>query len=379
MTFICNAIYSQKSTYHIGYYIDNKNSKVECRIKNEDWEYNPKEFQYKTIESAESKTMLANEFREFAVDEFKFVKAIVKLDKSSDHYGSLTGGNSLNLVEETLILRVLIEGDANLYMYRNENFTRFFYSKNNSPITQLSFKMFAQEGGFSKNNNYKQELLNSLKCDKITQADIDNLDYKKDSLSDFFKKYNLCKSSVVTDFRPKKVINTLELYAKAGAGISTLKYDNGSSSADFGSKAKFRPAIEAEINLSNNRKNYSLLVELSYQRYTGTGNTGNGTSDIKADYKTIDIGAGLRKYILLNPKALLFINGYMTYGLAGQSKFSNLDVRANISPSFGIGCLYNKRYTLDVKYEFGRNILARYIELSANYNTLAVSLGYKLL
>lgn len=371
-------LYSQK-TFAKGYYIDAKDSRVECLIRDEDWELNPTDFTVKTEENSTSKVVSFSEFKEFGVNEFKFVKTKVKLDKSSDQYNALTAEKALNLEEDTLVLRVLIEGEANLYTYKNDNFTRFFYNLNGSPITQLTFKMFAQEGGFGKNNTYKQELLNSLKCDKITQDDINHLEYEKDRLSDLFKEYNLCKASGMTDFRAKKVINTFELYAKAGVGISSLKYDDGSFSADFGSKAKFRPAIEVEINLSNKRKNYSLLVEASYQRYTSKGNTGLGNPDIEADYKTVDIAGGLRKYIHLNPKTLLFINGYMAFGFAESSKIENYDIRANVSPSLGIGCLYNKRYTLDIKYEFGRNILTRYVDLTAKYNTLAVSLGYKLL
>jgi hypothetical protein len=375
-------LYSQKNGFEKGYFIDNKNNKVECLIKNEEWNFNPTVFEFKKDENSKSTEISINEFIEVVVGtEYKYKKARVKIDKSTDIFQNATGTKGLNLVDDYLLLRVNVDGKATLYSYKNELYSRFFYSLNQNEISQLSYKVYYDNelSGYRKNENYKQELLNVLKCDKITQNDIEELEYSTDRLSDIFTKYNVCTGSETNKIEVKKRINTLELYAKVGVGISSLKYDDGSSTADFGSKTKFRPAIEAEINLSNKRKNYSLLMEFSYQQYNSTGNTGNGTFDIKADYNSIDIAIGLRKYILINPKTLFFVNGYLTYPIDGNSEFSNFEVRANVSPAFGIGCLYNKRYIIDVKYEFGRNILSKYVDLSANYNTLAISIGYKLL
>jgi len=380
---VCYAnLYSQKNGFEKGYFIDNKNNKVECLIKNEEWNFNPTVFEFKKDENSKSTEISINEFIEVVVGtEYKYKKAKVKIDKSTDILQNATGTKGLNLVDDYLLLRVNVEGKATLYSYKNDLYSRFFYSINQNEITQLSYKVYYDNelSGYRKNENYKQELLNVLKCDKITQNDIDELEYSKDGLSDIFTKYNVCTGSETNKIEIKRNIKTLELYAKVGLGISNLKYDTGSSNADFGSKVSFRPAFEAEINLSNKRKNYSLLVEFSYQQYSNIGNTGNGTFDIQADYKSIDIAVGLRKYIIINPKTLFFVNGYITYPIDGNSEFSNYDVRANVSPSFGIGCLYNKRYLLDIKYQFNRDILTRYIDLSAIYSTLSMSVGYKFL
>ena len=48
-TFNC---YSQIS-FENGYFIDNNNQKINCLIKNLDWEKNPTEFKYKLSESSE--------------------------------------------------------------------------------------------------------------------------------------------------------------------------------------------------------------------------------------------------------------------------------------------------------------------------------------
>lgn len=376
---VCFSNLYAQNAFTKGYYIDVKNNRVECLIKDEDWDFNPTEFRLKTDENSVYRVISAKDFIEFGVNEYKFIKVNVKIDKSNDNYTNLSGDKKLNLVDDTLVLRVLIEGDANLYSYKNEKFTRFFYSINNAAITQLSFKIYNYEGGFAINNNYKQELLNSLKCDKITQNDIDRLEYQEDKLSDLFKEYNLCKTSVTTDFRPAKVINTLELYVKAGVSISGLNYENSSSDVKFGTKTKFRPAIEVEVNFSNRKKNVSILIDLSYQYYKGTTSQSNGLSDISVDYKAIDIAVGLRKYVFLNPKALLFFNGYMIYGFPQNATFRvNYNIDTTMTPAFGIGFLYNKRYTLDVRYDLDRDIIGDYLSQSAKYNTLSLNFGYKL-
>ena len=376
---VFNFTFSQNKNYEKGYYINDKNNKVECLIKNEDWDYNPTEFKYKTDENANPNVMSVKDIQEFEVGgEYKFKKAKVKIDKSSDIYQNASGSKTLNLEDDVLLLRVRVEGKGILYSYHNENYTRFFYSLDQGPIEQLSYKLYydAQEQSYRKNEIYKQEILNNLKCDKITLKDIENLSYTSASLTDIFTNYNICNGSNNNQIEEKKNIKTLEIHMKAGIIVSRLKFDDGEDEVlDFGSKAELRPAVEAEVNLSNKRKNFSILFEGAYEYYKSSAK--NGTT---VNYKAIDFSIGIRKYMYLNPSSMVFINGYVTYAIAVDSNINTYqELTKSFSTSLGVGYLYNKKYTLDLRYDFNRNLLSNYLFQSAKYSSIGLNFGYKFL
>ena len=94
-----------------------------------------------------------------------------------------------------LLLKVLVEGKANLYSYVEGNLFRYFYSLDNNKIEQLVFKSYIIDEKYGENNKYKQQFLNELKCDGITLNQVERLEYKKNSLTNFFKKFNSCTNS----------------------------------------------------------------------------------------------------------------------------------------------------------------------------------------
>jgi len=382
-TFFCLS-FAFSQTFEKGYYVDNNNNKVDCLIKDMEWEYNPVDFEYKKDEHSAIAIMSFKNIQEFGIEgEFKYIKAAVKIDKSDDRLSNVTPKKALELVDEVLLLKVLTEGKATLFGYKTQKFTRFFYSLNQGSITQLSYKVYFDEDlqSYRKNEAYKQEILNNLKCDKITENYVENLDYSATRLTNIFKEFNRCIGSEVKELKVKKNYNTLEFYVKGGVGFSSLKYDSGSNEADFGNKVKFRPAVEMEVNFSNKKKDFSLLLELSYQYYKATANLGNGTADIDANYNSLDISFGGRKYFYLNANSMLFLNAYLTYASAINSDFGVLRFKVDntFSPAIGIGYLFNQKYTLEARYELNRDILGDYSGLSAKYNSIGLNFGYKLL
>lgn len=376
---LCTTLYSQKSAYHNGYFIDNKDRKVVCLIKNEDWEYTPTEFKYKAQENSDSQTILVADFKEFAVDEYKFKKLKVKIDKSSDRFEKASEIKASNFVEDLLLLRTLVEGKAVLYAYKNEDYQRFFYSKD-EVVMPLTYKIYQDKEtkNYRKNESYKQELLNALKCDKISENDFTQLHYTADKLMPLFSKYNNCFGSSTVEYKEKRTIKTLELFGKAGISMSRFGFSESGDTKDFGLKTKAKLALEAELNLSNKAKMWSILVEPSYQYYKSTYD--EGTSNLTLDYKAIDLSLGLRKYFVVNNQTYLFVNGYATFAIPlGTGKFEDLDIGNTTNPALGIGCLYAKKYSLEIRYEFSRDLLASYSSVRSEYKSIGLAFGYKLL
>jgi hypothetical protein len=385
LVFFSNCIWAQNGEFEKGYYIDNNNNKVDCLINNLDWNYNPNQFEYKTEENAIPKTMLFSEFKEFSVGtEYKFVKATVKIDKTSDKIDSRSSLKTMNFVEDELVLRVRVEGKASLYSYNNGEYLRFFYSTATAKFVPLSYKVYfnLQESEYAKNETYKQELLNTLKCDNISQTDINHLQYSSSSLTDFFIKYNTCSGELTDKFVAKKVFDTFDLFVKAGVGISSFSLDFAGYNADFDKKAFVRASVEAEINFSNSFKKWSVVFEPSYLRYNNTY-TFNTTTNYKSklDYTLIDLSFGFKRYVMLNKNTFLFIRGNISYGMPihqSELTFSGTvngqRVITSMYPSLGIGALYDKKYLVDIRYEYNKELFSI---AQSKMSTIAVMMGYK--
>lgn len=388
VTLICfcySIVLSQGKKFEKGYFIDNNNKKVECLIKNEEWDYNPTRFEYKLNENDATKSMEFSEFSEINVGgEYKYIKANVKIDKSSD-FDHISGEKTMNFEQTTLLLRIRVEGKATLYAYNAPSYSRFFYSKDSGEILPLSYKIYfyKEEGEPSKNETYKQELLNALKCETIKQSDIDNLEYINSSLSELFVKYNTCSGSKAEIFTEKKNHSSFEMYLEAGVGISSFSYDNQGFSGDYSKKAAFRIGLETEINFSNKVKRWSLLIEALFRHYSNTYKYNTVTPlTSEFDYKVIDVSVGARKYFPLTEKSFLFANAYLTYGYSLDSavRYSNgaynIDVGGSFNPALGVGGLIDKKYSLEFRYEFNRNLFETG---ESKFNTIGFIAGYKFL
>lgn len=171
MLFISNLISAQVK-FKKGYYINNEGEKTNCFIKNNDWKHNPIEFNYQLEENnstLSSKTI--DEVKEFGIDGIvKFVRETLPIDQSSQNFQSLTITSAPDFKTETVFLKVLVEGNSNLYYYENEYISRYFYSVNGK-IEQLIFKKYKNQNGDNAfNEQYKRQLFTTFICspdDKI--------------------------------------------------------------------------------------------------------------------------------------------------------------------------------------------------------------------
>src|SRR5690606_23270188 len=102
-------------------------------------------------------------------------------------------------VAQSIVLQILIKGYATLYKHNNEI---FLYSKGaEGEIKQLVYSEYVNlDNRIEKNNSYKLELYENLKCEKITANDVRKTQYKEKSLLSFFREFNECTGESFTDF-----------------------------------------------------------------------------------------------------------------------------------------------------------------------------------
>lgn len=377
--------YSQIS-FEKGYYIDNSNQKTNCLIKNIDWKNNPTEFEYKLSENSESKKVTIKSIKEFGIDNFsKYIRSIVNIDRSSENINKLSNDRNPIFKEEELFLKVLVEGKANLYLFEDGSLRRYFFNKENTTIEQLVFKSYKTSNDkIGKNNRFKNQLWNNLKCPNFKITKVENLDYQKNDLIDFFVKYNECNGEKNINYEEKQKKDLFNLSIRPGFNSSSLSIQNSASSSrntDFDNELGFRFGIEAEFIMPFNKNKWSLIIEPTYQYFKSVKEITNQSA--KADYKSIEIPVGVRHYFFLNENSKIFINGSFIFDLSNDSVIdfesgTDLEIKTRNNLAFGIGYKHNDKYGLELRYQTSREILSNYIYWSSDYSTLSVIFGYSL-
>ena len=202
-----------QNNFEKGYYITNLNEKVECLIKNIDWKNSPTEIESKVTETDEVNIINLKLVKEFSINNTsKYIKKSVEIDRSSSVITELSYDKKSVFNKEQLFLKVLIEGKANLFVYSDKKLIRYFYNIENSDVEQLIYKRYLNtDGVIAKNNQYKQQLLNNLKCATISMNKIQNLTYKSKSLSSLFIEYNECHETEFKTFVNNKNIFKLNI------------------------------------------------------------------------------------------------------------------------------------------------------------------------
>lgn len=390
LLFLLISIYSFNSIAQIsfekGYFIDNTDQKTYCLIKNIDWKNNPTEFEYKLSENEEPKISSIESTKEFRIlNQSKYERSVVEIDRSSEDISKMGTDKNPIFKKEQLFLKVLLEGKADLFLYEDGNLKRFFYNIDNSEVKQLIFKEYlTPKNSIGKNVEYKKQLWNDLKCQNITVNDVETIDYKKNDFVNFFIKYNKCNNSDFIDFEKKQKKDLFNLTLRPGLNSSSLTIQNSISNsrdADFDNEFGFRFGIETEFILPFNKNKWAVLIEPTYQYYKSEKKL--TSENVNADYTSIEIPIGIRHYMFLNNNSKLFINGSLIIDLSSNSKIdfessSDLEFKTDNNLAFGLGYKYDKKYSLELRYQTGREILGNYISWSSDYNTLSVIFGYSI-
>ncbi len=123
-----------------GYFIDNNDKKSACLIKNYEWKNSPSKIEYRLTETSETKTADISVIKEFRVSSIKYQRFTVKIDQSGQSLSNLNKDKEPIFIEDTLFLRLIIEGNASLY--EAGEYKLYFYRVNNSEVKQLVHKEY---------------------------------------------------------------------------------------------------------------------------------------------------------------------------------------------------------------------------------------------
>lgn len=383
--FLAINLYSQVE-FEKGYYIDNFNKKIECLIKNIGWKYSPNEFDYKfSKESEKEESINIKNAKEFGIyGKYKFIRKVVNIDQSSTKLKELSNERKPNFKEKKVFLKVLIEGKASLFSYRE----LYFYSIHNLKIEPLVFKEYYNKyKQIFKNNDYKNQLLKDLECTSITVNKLENLNYKKRELVNLFIAYNQCKNEIFENFTKKQKSDLFNLNIRPGLNSYSLSIGNDRTitrDVDFDTEIGYRFGVEFEFIMGLHKNKWALIIEPTYQNYKSekTISAFFDTQNVTVDYKSIEVPIGLRHYLFLNKNSKFFVNASFVIDFNNKKsvinfeKNSNLDIKTAHNLALGIGYKQNDKYSLEFRYHTPRNLLKNSSYFENDFNTLSFIFGY---
>jgi hypothetical protein len=390
-------------SFEKGYFISNNGIRTECFIRNLDWKNNPTDFKYKSqISDNDYKTETIANVQEFGIDNtVTFERAKVKMDRSSDNLDKLSETGQPVWEENTLFLRLLVQGEATLYSYTEGNLIRYFYETNNIPLEQLLYiKYNLAEGSkltgeLKENNYYKQQLNNNVRSANTADSEITNLKYKKADLTRYFLKYNntdnKTKNSVVSKSSEGHFL--LKITPELSF-ISASMNDGDSPSKDVNldSNTNLKIGLEAEYLLPFNKNKWSLFLNPAYQKYETTKQysrpglfTGSPsiTRNIEVKYTSIQIPIGLRYYFLINNNSKVFINAAYSFDVNGKASLSfdqntPLESKSGSNFAFGVGYNFKKKFSAEIRTNTKKQLLTDYNTFSVEYKAIDLVFAYSI-
>jgi hypothetical protein len=381
--------------YEAGYFIDNQGAKTECLIKNVAWNKNPTEFEYKLNENEPVKKAIITDIKEFSVgNSYKFLRFDTKIDRSGSNVNALNTGKQPVWSQEILFLKVLVEGDVNLYQYESGGSNKYFLSTGtHDKAEQLVYKEYYDENNhdgysISENNNFRQQLWEALKSsDQFKQSDFFKLTYKRTELIELISKFNTSKGVKTTNYEVSQNQNSLDFKIIAGVNQSSFtfnniaRYSNYNEDLKLDSKPVFRIGIELENIFSFNQKKWSVFIAPNYQSYKAEGKT-NTNLFIATSYKFIEIPLGIRYYMFVGKKSRVFMNLGLSLELRLNSLISyekSTLIPSKSSSGYMAGIGYsNGTYGLELRYNSNRNILNNYLDWKSDYKSVGIVASCKL-
>lgn len=386
-----HSIVLAQKTYNQGYYIDNNNNKTECLIRSGAWQNNSEQFRYKLNENSSEEVKTIEEVKEFYIsNEAKFKRFTVEIDQSSTLMNQLSESANPEWATETIFLKVLVEGEINLYEYQDSNIKKYFFSiGSHDNAEQLMYREYRVNNGIRENNHYRQQLYNLMK-NKINSVNrFEIISYKKNSLTKLFLEYNGDKAK---DLSQKDFSGSLNIKITAGLVPSSLTVNNNVISYgtfDFGSKISYRVGAEIEYIMPFNKNKWGIFLNPNYYWFNGDGSSSR--SDYSIKYHNVEIPFGIRYYFYLNTDTKFYINPIVNYTISLNSsklEYTAINNRETILElpignertttfAFGTGFAY-KSFSIEGRFHIAKNILRNYNSWDSELKTFDIILGYKI-
>ncbi|WP_243349382.1 PorT family protein [Parabacteroides sp. FAFU027] len=386
-----------QSYYEKGYFIDNKNIRTDCLIKNSDWLRNPTQFKYKLSENGEIQEADIKYVKEFGIaNYYKYIRANVNVDISPSELKNISTDKNPVWQNKQLFLKVLVEGEASLYYYFGSKIDdRFFYSCKDSVIKQLIYKEYLYDTDHTAyNDSFRIQLKKDVHCSFDSDIELANMTYTKSDLAKYFIDYNTCIDPTYKVPERKRSKGEFSLALAAGLAYSSLSVSNDDRTyvnTDFGGKFISTYSLELEYILPFNNGKWGVVLSPAYQS-SFHNEKQDGFKSTTINFESVDLALGIKNYLFQNYNTKFFVdcsvNSLLNYCIDSKvgykvntsKDFSYLYMTEAYNPNFILGAgLEYKNLFVSLKYYTPQNILTRYFSWDSRYDKISFNIGYKIL
>ncbi|MFK8103256.1 MAG: hypothetical protein AB8G15_12050 [Saprospiraceae bacterium] len=410
LTFYITNSFAQQN-FEKGYYLDNEGNRIEGLIKQENWVNNPSQFYFTIADTIPATTIKITDAQEFGiVNQLKYQRFTLAADVKIKNQANLDFKKSLDPKVQTLFLRVILVGEATLFIYEKDAAEYFFYSLKEAIPEQLVYKRYAPTVDQIKTNNqYRQQIWNNLTCTAWSPVKLTKLKYKQSDLVKIFTQYNQrCGNGGIFTYvkKPRKAFR-LSLRPRWNSGFLSIERQKQSEVIVDRIKQSSKPAVqlglELEYVLSINQERWSIFIEPTYVSYEGTltgkvifpvdflGRTYFIIRDGKyiSTYRVLELPIGFRYHLPIKDKFKLFVNAAYAFEIPFEQKVvselkggigsADLELNSEHITYFGGGINYNHKFSLEFRYGLKRELVNKRGTWKTYFNSFSIIAGYNFL
>ncbi|NMM47355.1 hypothetical protein [Marinigracilibium pacificum] len=372
--------FSSFSQYKSGYIITNDGEKINLLIKDEDWLNSPEKIEVKIDQSEKSYSVL--DLQEFAIDKtVKYLSREVKIDQSATKTGNLSTLRNPEFIEKRVFIKVLVEGEVNLYSYREPNLIRFYYKNDSLDISPLVYKKFTFKMEIKENNYFRQQLQNLMNDKPEFNFDFNSIDYTQKDLINVFLKYNTLRtidnSQDTYIHKSKKWKSSLTLRPGYRFTKSSVLNTNGFDE-DFHDSHSTRLGLQFNLTAPWRNEKFSLLLEPVFNYYTT--NPVNQDRIMSFTYSALELPISFQYNYPISKNSQVYFNTGISFEIhIGTDLLFGVEnsLRVNTNPYFICGAGYQiNKFQIEGKFAPNKDILSKYRTMKTEIMTAEVIVGY---
>ncbi|MEO0735049.1 MAG: hypothetical protein AAFZ52_19580, partial [Bacteroidota bacterium] len=162
---LCTGTIHAQITFRPGYLIDAAGTVATIDLRVPGWHNNPTDIRYRET-TGELITVPVEQIQEFGLRDSsaRYQRFTVAIDQSLDDPARLSTSPEPEFREETVLLRTLVDGAADLFFWERDNQRRYFFRVGDGPVEQLVFRRFRVGQKFIETDDrFRKQLSGNLK------------------------------------------------------------------------------------------------------------------------------------------------------------------------------------------------------------------------
>ncbi|MCU4175585.1 hypothetical protein [Carboxylicivirga sp. N1Y90] len=376
-----------------GYFINASQEKIECEFSLRKWNVIPEYFEYTLDGGGNIDKIPSDSIIELvAYEKVKYVRREI-VDYVQD----------LPMEETTtVLLQVLIEGEATLFVLPFEKEDRFYYQLGTDKVRMLIYskseKLVDRVYQTKADYSFRSQLAGDLKCEGFGFENFQSIEYSSRDLLKLFQDFNECISSDQSDFAV--CVRTERTFkGSIKAGITNYQVDLPAGLITYKDKSisgiGWYIGLELEAAFSK-KNNWAVMIEPAFVRFNSTmpyGEFYTYHDDIEGtvDYKALQFPISFRHYFITKPAWKLFGQAGAGYHMMIDSSFKRTTrakgqsevkyekegaMDSYVNPIVAIGGKY-KKMGIEMRYEFKQDLLGMTDTDPVDFRAWNVVLSYR--